>query len=165
MIESALHAALYCRGINRRPNRCPPGTGYAPSPGRLATKVVGVWKEIASGAKPDRNYSAESAKVAPRPQAPSHGLRFQRRRSNRRLRDRLSSCDDLQWASIVKTNSNAKGFVASAGTAVGPKSMERTRSVVQSPNGIAVDSHTPVPAATAALRAVRASPEPASLAR
>jgi hypothetical protein len=27
---------------------------YAPSPGRLATKVVGVWKETASGAKQER---------------------------------------------------------------------------------------------------------------
>jgi hypothetical protein len=27
---------------------------YAPSPGRLATKVVGVWKETASGAKKER---------------------------------------------------------------------------------------------------------------
>jgi hypothetical protein len=27
---------------------------YAPSPGRLAKKVVGVWKETASGAKQER---------------------------------------------------------------------------------------------------------------
>ena len=46
-------------GINRRPNLCPPGTG----PTRLRQagyKVVGVWKEIASGAKQER---AERKKV------------------------------------------------------------------------------------------------------
>jgi len=43
-------------GINRRPNLCPPGS-FAKKAGY---KVVGVWKEIASGAKQER---AERKKV------------------------------------------------------------------------------------------------------
>ena len=35
----------------------------------------------------------------------------------------------LQWASVVKTNSNAKWFIASAGNAVGPKTWKELESL------------------------------------
>jgi hypothetical protein len=50
---------------------------YAPSPGRLAAKVVGGWKEIASGAKQERaelTRWGRSLKLASREGADLTGL-------------------------------------------------------------------------------------------
>jgi DNA invertase Pin-like site-specific DNA recombinase len=47
-------------GINRRTNLCLPGTGSTRLRQEGCYKVVGVWKEIASGAKQER---AERKKV------------------------------------------------------------------------------------------------------
>ena len=57
-------------GINRRPNLCPPGTGRT----RLRQagyKVVGVWKEIASGAKLERAERQEEFSL-PSPSLPAN---------------------------------------------------------------------------------------------